>query len=103
MSTAEFLKTLFSFDGKVAVVIGGTGELCGAMAEGLAAAGAEVVIVGRDNDTAEARLAKIEAAGGRAWFHPAEATSKADIEQLLASVLQRAGRVDIVVNGAGIN
>ncbi len=103
MASAEFLNTLFSLTGKVAVVIGGTGELCGAMAEGLAAAGAEVVIVGRNEEKAAARLARIEASGGRAWFHATEATSKPGLEELLAGVLRRAGRVDVVVNGAGIN
>lgn len=103
MASAEFLNTLFSLTGKVAVVIGGTGELCGAMAEGLAAAGAEVVIVGRNEEKAAARLARIEASGGRAWFHATEATSKPGLEDLLAGVLRRAGRVDVVVNGAGIN
>ena len=103
MHSAEFLNTLFSLTGKVAVVIGGTGELCGAMAEGLASAGAEVVIGGRNQEKATARLARIDASGGRAWFHTAEATSKPDLEQLLAAVLQRSGRVDVVVNGAGIN
>jgi NAD(P)-dependent dehydrogenase (short-subunit alcohol dehydrogenase family) len=103
MPSAEFLDTLFSLTGKVAVVIGGTGELCGAMAEGLAAAGAEVVIVGRNEEKAAARLAKIAAAGGRAWFHATDATNKAGLEDLLAGVLRRAGRVDVVVNGAGVN
>ncbi len=98
-----FLSSLFSLNDKVAVVIGGTGELCGAMAEGLAAAGAEVVIVGRNDAKASARIATIESAGGRAWFHTAEATSKLEIESLLSAVLQRSGRVDIVVNGAGVN
>jgi len=46
MPPAAFLDALFSLTGKVAVVAGGTGELCGTMAEGLAGAGAEVVIVG---------------------------------------------------------
>ena len=95
--------SLFSLQGKVAVVIGGTGELCGAMAEGLAGAGAEVVLVGRSEDKARARLAKIDEAGGQAWFHPAEATSKSELERLLAAVLKRSQRVDIVVNGAGVN
>ena len=63
--TDGFLTSLFSLDGKVAVVIGGTGDLCGAMGEGLARAGAEVVIVGRNDDKARARIAKIDAAGGR--------------------------------------
>src|SRR5688500_10902630 len=73
------------------------------MAEGLAGAGAEVVLVGRNEDKAKARLGRIEAAHGRGWFHAAEATSKAELEALLAAVLRRSGRVDIVVNGAGVN
>ena len=103
MNPSEYLNQMFGLTGKVAVVVGGTGELCGAMAEGLAGAGAEVVIVGRNVEKAEARLARIAAAGGKAWFHAAEATSKAEIQALLAAVLQRSGRVDVVVNGAGIN
>ena len=103
MTSAEYLDSLFSLRGKVAVVIGGTGELCGAMAEGLAAAGAEAVIVGRNEEKARARLARIEAAGGTAWFHAAEATSRAAVDDLLAAVLRRSGRVDVVVNGAGVN
>ena len=46
----EYLESLFTLKGKVAVVIGGTGELCGAMAEGLAGAGCEVVLVGRNEE-----------------------------------------------------
>jgi NAD(P)-dependent dehydrogenase (short-subunit alcohol dehydrogenase family) len=103
MSSTDFLHSLFSLTGKVAVVIGGTGELCGAMAEGLASAGAEVAIVGRNEEKAKIRIAKIESAGGQAYFHAAEATSKPDLEALLEAVLQRSSRVDIVVNGAGIN
>jgi NAD(P)-dependent dehydrogenase (short-subunit alcohol dehydrogenase family) len=103
MKPEEYLKSCFGLEGKVAVVIGGTGELCGAMAEGLAGAGAEVVLVGRSLEKAEARLAKIAAAGGKAWFHAAEATSKAELQGLLDAVLKRSGQVDIVVNGAGIN
>ena len=95
-NSADFLNSLFSLHEKVAVVIGGTGELCGAMAEGLAGAGAEVVLVGRNEEKANTRLGKIEAAGGRGWFHAAEATSKAELESLLGAVLQRSGRVDIV-------
>ncbi|HRJ46542.1 MAG TPA: SDR family oxidoreductase [Opitutaceae bacterium] len=100
---SSFLDQLFGLHGKVAVVIGGTGELCGAMAEGLAGAGAEVVIVGRNVEKAQARLDKIAAAGGKAWFHSAEATSKAELEGLRDAVLKKSGHVDIVINGAGIN
>ena len=94
---------LFSLKGRTAVVIGGTGELCGAIAEGYAAAGAEVVLVGRDATKAEKRLANITAAGGKGWFVAANAASKADLEQLLATVRERSGGCDILVNGAGVN
>ncbi len=102
-NSSDYLTSLFSLRGKVAVVIGGTGELCGAMAEGLASAGAEVVLVGRNEEKAKPRLERIAAAGGTAWFASAEASEKASLEQLLADVLKKSGRVDIVVNGAGVN
>lgn len=94
---------LFSLTGKVALIIGGTGELCGAMAEGLAAAGAHVLLVGRNEDKAAARLERIHADGGRADFVRADVRSRAALETLLADALALAGQVDILVNGAGIN
>lgn len=94
---------LFSLKGKTAVVIGGTGVLCGEIAEGMATAGAMVALVGRDPAKAQARLDKISQAGGRAEFFPCDTTNKAGLEQLLAEVLKKFGRVDILVNGAGVN
>ena len=103
MTTPDYIASLFSLHGQVAVVIGGTGELCGAMAEGLAGAGAEVVLVGRNEEKAAARLDKITRAGGKAYFLPAEASDKAQLQNLLDTILKRSGRVDIVINGAGVN
>ncbi len=100
---SSYIDSLFGLTGQVAVVIGGTGELCGAMAEGLAAAGAEVVLVGRSQEKAAARLAKIQDAGGSAYFLPADVSERSSLEQLLADVLEKSGRVDILVNGAGVN
>jgi NAD(P)-dependent dehydrogenase (short-subunit alcohol dehydrogenase family) len=100
---ADYLASLYSLSGKVAVVIGGTGELCGAMAEGLAGAGAEVVLVGRNEEKARPRLERIQPAGGQGYFVAAEASEKAPLQRLLATVLARSGKVDIVVNGAGTN
>ncbi len=94
---------LFSLKGRTAVVIGGTGELCGAIAEGFAAAGAEVVLVGRDATKAETRLAAITAGGGKGYFLQADASSKAPLEGVLAEVVKRNGVCDILVNGAGVN
>ena len=99
----SYLDSLFSLEGKTAVVIGGTGELCGAMAEGLASAGAEVVLVGRSQQKADARLAKIEADGGKAYFVPADVADRGSLEALLATVVERSGKCDILVNGAGVN
>ena len=99
----NFLESLFSLVGKTAVVVGGTGELCGAMAEGLASAGAEVVLVGRSEEKAKDRMAKIEAAGGNAYFVPCEVDSKSNLENLLSTVLEKSGKIDILINGAGTN
>lgn len=93
----------FKLDGQVAVVIGGTGVLCGAMGRTLAGAGATVVLVGRNAGKAAEHLAPIVAAGGKAVFEACEATSKTELEALLSRVLAQFGRVDILINGAGIN
>jgi NAD(P)-dependent dehydrogenase (short-subunit alcohol dehydrogenase family) len=93
----------YELNGQVAVVVGGTGELCGAMAEGLAAAGVKVALVGRSREKAEARLEKIQQAGGEAIFLAAEATSKGDYERVRDEVLAKWDRIDILVNGAGVN
>jgi NAD(P)-dependent dehydrogenase (short-subunit alcohol dehydrogenase family) len=94
---------LFSLKGKAAVIIGGTGLLCGEMAEGFAKAGATIALVGRDEAKAKVRLEKIAKDGGTAEFFPCDATSKTGLQKLLADVLARFGRVDILVNGAGVN
>jgi NAD(P)-dependent dehydrogenase (short-subunit alcohol dehydrogenase family) len=99
----HFLENLFNLHGQVAVVIGGTGELCGHMALGLAQAGANVVLVGRSEAKAKDRIQQIEAAGGTAYFLAADVADKASIQQVLDSVLERSGKVDILINGAGIN
>ncbi|MCP5535236.1 MAG: SDR family oxidoreductase [Akkermansiaceae bacterium] len=103
MTPSEYLSSVFSLENKVAVVIGGTGVLCGAMAEALAAAGAETVLVGRSEEKARERLATIEAAGGKAYFEKVDVNSKASIQELLDNVLAKSGKVDILINGAGIN
>lgn len=97
------LEDLFSLTGRTAVVIGGTGELCGAMALALAEAGAEVVIVGRSQEKAADKIAKIEDVGGRGYFVPADITSRKNLQELLAFVVKRSGKCEILVNGAGVN
>lgn len=94
---------LFSLDGEVAVVIGGGGVLAGAMADGLAQAGDRIAVVGRTQEHADARAAAIAGQGGEAIGIQCDATRKADLERTLAAVLERFGKVDILLNAAGVN
>ena len=109
MMANPFVESLFSLQGKVALVIGGTGELCGAMAEGLAGAGAEVVLVGRSEEKAKARLDRIHKAGSagggasKSWFLSADIAGTEVLQDILAKTMARSKKIDIVVNGAGMN
>ena len=94
---------LFSLTGQVAVVIGGGGVLAGAMATGLARAGAEIAILDVSKDGADARARSIETLGRAALGVCCDATSKTSLEQALAGVVERFGHVDILVNAAGVN
>ena len=99
----EFLDELFGLVGQVAVVTGGTGVLGGALCEGLARAGATVVVAGRNRERGAARVRAIEVAEGKASFLPVEVSNRAAVQTLLEATLARHGRVDILVNGAGVN
>jgi len=94
---------LFSLEGEVAVVIGGGGVLAGAMAEGLAAAGARVAIADLARAQAEERAQAISAKGSEAIGIQCDATRRADLEKALQVALQRFGHVDILINAAGVN
>lgn len=99
----SYLDELYDLDGKVAIVIGGTGELCGHMAIGLAKAGVEVVLAGRDQTKANDKIAAIEAAGGKACFLATDLREKDSLRELLDAALERCGGIDILINGAGVN
>src|SRR5688572_20462399 len=98
-----FLEEQFSLAGEVAVVTGGTGELCSAMAQGFAQAGARVAIVGRDAAKAEKRLDAIKKAGGEAIFISADVTKKAEVERVAAEASKKFGKITLALNGAGTN
>lgn len=92
---------LFNLSGDVAVVIGGTGVLGGAMAEGLAQAGARVAILGRNAERGKARAQKIIAQGGQSAFFPADAMSHTDLERAHREVEKEFGPPTILINAAG--
>jgi NAD(P)-dependent dehydrogenase (short-subunit alcohol dehydrogenase family) len=94
---------LFSLEGQVAVVTGGTGVLGGAMARGLARAGAKVGVLGRRREKAEAAVQTIEAEGGEALALPADVLDREQLEGARKAVEQKWGRIDVLVNAAGGN
>ena len=94
---------LFSLKGKVAVVIGGGGVLAGEIASGFAGAGAEVAIVDLNLESATERALSICKRQRKAIPIQADVTRKADLEAALATTLENFGRVDVLLNGAGIN
>ena len=99
----SYLEQLYDLKGKVAVIIGGTGELCSHMALGLAKAGVEVVLSGRNEDKGLAGVDMIEEAGGSAYFVATDLMEKGSLYALQDIVLERSGRIDILINGAGVN
>jgi NAD(P)-dependent dehydrogenase (short-subunit alcohol dehydrogenase family) len=99
----SFLEETFSLQDKVAIVTGSTGVLGGAMAHGLARAGARVGIVGRRQQRAEAVAQDIVDAGGVALALPGDVLDAAQLETLREQVIQQWGSIDILVNAAGGN
>ncbi len=97
-----FFRNLFDLEGRVAVIIGGTGYLCGAMARGLLQAGCKVVLVGRNEDKAQAHFRTWEAGPESARFWRADVTVRVEVESIIPAVLDWYGRIDIWVNGAGL-
>jgi NAD(P)-dependent dehydrogenase (short-subunit alcohol dehydrogenase family) len=94
---------MFSLAGRTAVVVGGTGVLGGALAEGLGRAGAFVVVAGRGADRGEARVDAIRAAGGDGTFVSVDATDRESVKALLQAAVHARGKADILVNCAGVN
>jgi 2-deoxy-D-gluconate 3-dehydrogenase len=91
---------MFDLHGKTALVTGGNRGLGGAMAEGLAKAGADVAVVGRKPD-AQA-LSRIAGHGVHAEFFPFDLADTDRIPDLVAAVKAAFGRIDILVNNAGV-
>ncbi len=99
----SYIEELFSLNGQVAAVIGGSGVLGGAMAEGLAKAGARVAVLGRTPEKVAARVATIEKDGGQALAVPCDASNNASLQQTMQTIVSKWGRVDILVNAPGVN
>ncbi len=94
---------LFDLSSEVAVVIGGTGVLGGALAEGLAEAGARVAVLGRNEERGQSRAESIKRASGKAAFFLADVSNRESLQKAHWDLTQALGAPTILVNAAGGN
>jgi NAD(P)-dependent dehydrogenase (short-subunit alcohol dehydrogenase family) len=97
------MSKLFDLSNEVAVIIGATGVLGGALAEGLAAAGAKVAVVGRNAERGQARAQTIQKAGGLSEYFSADALDRASLATAHDAVTREFGAPTVLVNAAGGN
>jgi NAD(P)-dependent dehydrogenase (short-subunit alcohol dehydrogenase family) len=103
MPPEAFLSDLFSLDGRVAVVTGGSSGIGRAIAGALAGAGARVVVVARDESKLTAAVDELAAAGCEARWLSADLGSRDEVRAAAERMVEAFGEPDILVNSAGIN
>jgi 2-dehydro-3-deoxy-D-gluconate 5-dehydrogenase len=99
----RLMTTSFNLKGKVAIVTGGNGGIGLGMAQGLADAGADIVVAARDAKKSSAAVADLGKRGVRASAVTTDVTDAGSVTALVAATVQQFGRIDILVNNAGIN
>lgn len=100
--TIEQIKNLFSLEGKVAVITGGSGVLGEAMAVGLASYGAKVAVAGRSLKKLSAAVKRIKAAGGEAYPVACDVNSVEGNKKLVEETVNKYGKIDIFIACAGM-
>ncbi|MDR1483519.1 MAG: SDR family oxidoreductase [Planctomycetaceae bacterium] len=98
-----YLEKLFGLSGEVAVIIGGAGELGGALAAGIGRAGAHIVVADMGEPACKMRVEKLNGIGVSAEYLIVDITKRESIKALLAGSVQKTGKVDMLINCAGIN
>lgn len=99
---ASFLDGLFALQGRVALITGASRGIGAAIARGYAQAGADVVITARSVEKLEQLAGAIQAAGREALVVPADITVATDVARLVRVATDTFGRIDVLVNNAGI-
>jgi 2-deoxy-D-gluconate 3-dehydrogenase len=94
---------LFDLSGRVALVTGGNGGIGLGMAQGLAAAGAAIVVAARNPEKSEAAVAALAATGAASAFIALDVADPASCREAVRQTLDRFGRLDILVNNAGMS
>jgi len=97
------VEQLFSLEGRVAIVTGASRGLGRALAEGLASAGADVVLAARSSEALQQAAEEVRQATERDTLAiPTDVTQRSEVEGMVAQTLERFGRLDILVNNAGM-
>ncbi|HVJ09653.1 MAG TPA: glucose 1-dehydrogenase [Acidisarcina sp.] len=98
----EIMNQLFDLTGKIAVVTGGTSGIGRALSLGLAEAGADVVATARRQQQVDDTAKEIEARGRKTLRLTSDVCDRASLEKLQAATLEKFGKVDILINCAGV-
>ena len=93
---------IFDLGGKVAIVTGGNGGIGVGIAQGLAAAGATIIVAARNQDKTAQAVTEIQALGVQAMGLPTDVQDEASVQAMVKATVHAFGRVDILVNNAGI-
>lgn len=96
------ITSMFNLEGKVAVITGGSGGFGKAAAIGLAAYGATVVVTSRTLSSLEETVAEVESQGKKALAISCDVTDEKSVSAMAEQVVEKFGRIDIMVTGAGI-
>lgn len=102
-TTAKSVKELFDLTGRVALITGGSIGLGRQMAEGLAEMGADVALSARKKERCEETAHEIEKLGVRAAAFACDVKDAASVQQMVDGTLSHFGRIDILINNAGIS
>lgn len=100
---AELISNLFDLKGKTAVITGGSGAICGTMAENLAHNGVHVILIDINRSKAEERASAIRSSGGIASVYEASVLDEPEMLRICEDIYGRSGAPDFLLNGAGGN
>jgi Dehydrogenases with different specificities (related to short-chain alcohol dehydrogenases) len=103
MVSADFVKNLFSIEGKVALVTGATGALGGAVAKGYGFAGAKVMCTARSEEKLKALVAEMKKDGATCAYCVGDPANEEDVKKIVADTVKTFGELNILAACHGVN